>query len=98
MIEPTTVSDVQPSADSVPILLQPGERSPFDTSVAAGLVGLVYVAKQAYEERRRKQCLEIIDAILKIEPQHSEALTIQVSVRADLEKEFASAHALALEA
>jgi hypothetical protein len=66
--------------------------------VAAGLVGLVYVAKQAFEEKRRKQCLEIIDAILKIEPEHSEALTIQVSVRADLEKEFANAHALALEA
>jgi hypothetical protein len=82
----------------MPILLQPGERSPFDTSVAAGLVGLVYVAKQAFEEKRRKQCLEMINAILKIEPQHPEALTIQASVRADLEKEFATACLLAREA
>ena len=97
-MEPTTVSDVQPSVESVPILLQPGERSPFDTSVAAGLVGLAYLAKQAFEEKRRKQCLEFVTAILKIEPQHAEALTIQESLRADLEKEFANARMFAREA
>ena len=98
MMEPTTVSEVQTSVESVPILLQPGERSPFDTSVAAGLVGLVYVAKQAFEEKRRKQCLEIVNAILKIDPQHAEALTIRDSVRTDLEREFANARTHAYEA
>ena len=80
-MDPITASDVQPSVDSVPILLQPGERSPFDTSVAAGLVGLVYLAKQAFEEKRRKQCLEVVTAILRIQPDHAEALSIQAAVR-----------------
>jgi len=97
-MEPITVSDVQPSIDSVPILLAPGERSPFDESVAAGLVGLVYLAKQAFTEKRRKQCLEITSAILKIDPEHTEAHTIQDSVRAELVREFSNAQTMVKEA
>jgi hypothetical protein len=97
-MEPMTASDVQPSVDSVPILLEPGERSPFDESVAAGLVGLVYLAKQAFTEKRRKQCLEITGAILKIDPEHADARTIQDCVRAELVREFANAQAMVKEA
>ena len=90
--------DVKPSVDAVPILLQPGERSPFDKSTAAGLVGLVYLARQTFEEKRRKQCLEVTNEILKIEPAHEEARTIQQAVRSELERDFANAQALAKEA
>jgi len=90
--------DVKRSVESTPILLEPGERSPFDKSTAAGLVGLVYLARQAFEEKRRKQCLEVTTAILKIEPTHEEARTIQQSVRSELEHDFSNALVLAHEA
>jgi hypothetical protein len=92
------MSNHQTSIDAVPVLLEPGERSPVDKSSAAGLVGLLYLAREAFEDKRRKQCLEATNAILKIEPEHSEARTIQTTVRADLEKDFASAQELAREA
>jgi len=66
--------------------------------VAASLVGLVYVARQAFEEKRRRQCLEITAAILKIDPEHAEARKIQDAVRGELTQEFVSAQALAREA
>jgi len=88
----------QPSIDAVPVLLEPGERSPVDKSSAAGLVGLLYLAREAFEDKRRKQCLEVTSAILKIEPEHSEARTMQASVRADLERDFAGAQTLARDA
>lgn len=75
-----------------------GDPSPFNKSSAAGLVGLVYLARAAFEERRRKQCLEITAAILKIEPEHEEARTMRAAVRADLERDFTNARALAKEA
>ena len=92
------MSDDKPSIDPVTTLLERGVRSPVDQSVAASLVGLVYLARQAFEERRRKQCLEVIDAILKIEPEHEEARTIQASVRSEMEREFANAQLLAQDA
>jgi hypothetical protein len=92
------VSDDKPSIDPVTTLLERGVRSPLDQSVAASLVGLVYLARQTLEERRRKQCLEVTDAILKIDPEHAEARTIQASVRSEMEREFASAQLLAQDA
>jgi hypothetical protein len=92
------VSDDKPSIDPVTTLLERGVRSPLDQSVAASLVGLVYLARQALEERRRKQCLEVTDAILKIDPEHAEARTIQASMRSEMEREFASAQLLAQDA
>jgi hypothetical protein len=92
------VIDIEPSGDPVPILLERRGRSPFDESVAAGLVGLTYLAKQAYEDRRRRQCLEFTTEILKIDPEHAEARTILESVRSELERDFASARAIAHEA
>src|SRR4029077_406886 len=43
-------------------------------------------------------CLEVTSAILKIEPEHSEARTMQATVRADLERDFAGAQTLARDA
>ena len=97
----TKGSDVQPSVDPVSILLAPGEQSPVDNpekSVAAGLVGLAYLAREAAEERRHKQCLEATKAILKVDPEHMEARKIQSAVRTELDEEFVKAQALAGEA
>ncbi|HET9217559.1 MAG TPA: bacterial transcriptional activator domain-containing protein [Terriglobia bacterium] len=93
------MSDVKPSVNPVSVLLEPGERSPVDTksadSVAAGLVGLVYLAREAADEKRHKQCLEATRAILQIDPDHNEARKIQETVRAALDQQFADAQTLA---
>jgi hypothetical protein len=41
---------------------------PADESTHAGLSELVALAKQAFEENRRKGCLALTSAILKIDP------------------------------
>ena len=87
--------DPIPAVDPIPVLIERGVRSAIDKSVAASLVGLVYLAKQASEEGRRRQCLEAINAILKIEPEHEEARVIQASVRAEMDRDFAEAQAMA---
>ena len=96
------MSDDKPSVNPVSVLLEPGERSPVDTksadSVAAGLVGLVYLARDAAEEKRHKQCLEATSAILQIDPGHNEARKIQETVRAALDQQFADAQTLARDA
>src|SRR5678815_4806074 len=87
------VPDDKPSVDPVAVLLAPGDRAPVvdDKAVAVGLVGLVYLARSSFEERRRKQCLEATNAILRIEPEHEEARYIQAAVRLDLDRDFESA-------
>jgi hypothetical protein len=95
------VSDVKPSVDPVSVLLAPGERSPVDKSadsVAAGLVGLAYLAREAAEEKRHKQCLEATKAILKIDPEHKEARKLQSAVRTELDQQFVNAQTLARDA
>ena len=89
------MSEGKPTVDPIPVLIERGVRSPIDKSVAASLVGLVYLAKQASEEGRRRQCLEATNAILKIEPEHEEALAIQTSVRSEMDRDFADAEAMA---
>ena len=90
------MSEGKPTVDPIPVLIERGVRSPIDKSVAASLVGLVYLAenKDISEEGRRRQCLEATNAILKIEPEHEEALAIQTSVRSDMDRDFADAQAM----
>jgi hypothetical protein len=94
------VSDNKPSIDPVSVLLEPSERTPLDNSesVAAGLVGLAYLAREAVESGRHKQCLEATKAILKIDPDHEEARKIQSAVRTELDQEFVTAQGLARDA
>jgi hypothetical protein len=95
------VSDNKPSLDPIAVLLEPGERAPMDKSdqsTAAGLVGLAYLARVACEERRHKQCLEATKAILKIDPEHKEAISIQSAIRTELDQELANAQANARDA
>jgi hypothetical protein len=62
-----------------------------NTSREAGLSELVQMARQAFEERRRKQSLVLATAILKIDPENREALVIQSWVSEDLKKDLDSA-------
>jgi hypothetical protein len=66
--------------------------------VNLGLSELSVLARRAFEERRRKQCLALTSAILKIDPNHKEALVIQAWVRADLEQDVEKARMLVEEA
>jgi hypothetical protein len=61
------------------------------TSREAGLSELVQMARQAFEERRRKQSLVLATAILKIDPENREALVIQSWVSEDLKKDLDNA-------
>ena len=62
-----------------------------NTSREAGLSELVQMARQAFEERRRKQSLVLATAILKIDPENREALVIQSWVSEDLKKDLDNA-------
>jgi hypothetical protein len=62
-----------------------------DETVVAGLSELGQLARNAFEDKRRKQCLALTTAILKIDPENKEALVIQAWVREDLVKDVSSA-------
>ena len=66
---------------------------PADESMHAGLSELVALAKQAFEEKRRKGCLALTDAILKIDPQNKDAMVIQTLVQTDLQQDIKQAYA-----
>jgi len=69
-----------------------------DNAVNAGLAELAQLARQAFEEKRRKQSLALASAILKIDPEHAEGLVIQNWVRGDLQKDVEHARSLIEEA
>jgi hypothetical protein len=69
-----------------------------DDSVNSGLSELTQLARQAFEDKRRKQCLGLTGAILKIDPENKEALVLQSWLRASLQKEMDTARTLLLEA
>jgi hypothetical protein len=62
-----------------------------DETVVAGLSELGQLARNAFEDKRRKQCLALTTAILKIDPENKEALVIQAWVREDLIKDVTNA-------
>ena len=49
------------------------------------------MARQAFEEKRRKQSLVLATAILKIDPENREALVIESWVSEDLKKDLDNA-------
>jgi hypothetical protein len=66
---------------------------PADESTHAGLSELVALAKQAFEEKRRKGCMALTSAILKIDPQNNDAKHIQSLVQTDLQQDIKQAFA-----
>jgi hypothetical protein len=71
---------------------------PADESMHTGLSELVALAKLAFEEKRRKGCLALTNAILKIDPQNKDAKGIQTLVQTDLQKDINQAYAFIREA
>src|SRR6266446_1297754 len=92
------MSELKASKDPLQFPTAADENSSSDELRIAGLTDLVSMARKACDAKQRKQCLALVGAILKIDPQHDEALAIQTSVLSDLGRDFENARALAAEA
>src|SRR4051794_35495626 len=79
-------------------IAKPIRNAAGDDPIHAGLAELAQLARQAFEEKRRKQSLALTNAILKIDPENKEAFVVQSWVRADLQQEFEAASTLVDEA
>ena len=77
---------------------KPASSAAPDTSLEMGLAELAQLAKQAFEEKRRKHAIGLSHAILKIDPQHKFALMIQSWIRTELQHDLETARSLAEEA
>jgi hypothetical protein len=86
------------SKDPVQFHVKPNNQSPPSELATAGLSELAQLARQAFEDKRRKQSLALSNAILKIDPENKEALVIQSWVRSDLQKDLTLARTVADEA
>jgi hypothetical protein len=93
------MSELKASNDPLELpVVAADEKSSSEELRTAGLADLVSMARDACDAKRRKQCLALVSAILKLDPQHAEALAIQTTVFYELDREFERAKALAAEA
>src|SRR5262245_38595362 len=83
-----------PSKEPVQFPIRSSPNPPPETSVDVALSELAFMARQAFQERRRQQCIALTRAMLKIDPEHKEARVIQSWVQSDLERELESAKRL----
>jgi len=83
-----------PSKEPVQFPVRSSQNPPPETSVDVALSELAFMARQAFQERRRQQCIALTRAMLKIDPEHKEARVIQSWVQSDLERELESAKRL----
>ena len=83
-----------PSKEPVQFPVRSSPNPPPETSVDVALSELAFMAGQAFQERRRQQCIALTRAMLKIDPEHKEAKVIQTWVQSDLERELESARRL----
>ena len=83
-----------PSKEPVQFPVRSSSNPPPETSVDVALSDLGFMARQAFQERRRQQCFALTRAMLKIDPEHKEARVIQSWVQSDLERELESAKRL----
>jgi hypothetical protein len=68
------------------------------TSVTKGLADLATLARQAFEEKRRKESLALARAILKIDPDNQEAQVMERWIRLDLGQNLEIARTVARDA
>jgi hypothetical protein len=52
----------------------------------AELGGLIQMAKKAYEDRRRKDCMALSTAILRIDPSNADARRLQTLIQSDIDQ------------
>src|SRR5262245_4376797 len=83
-----------PSKEPVQFPIRSNPNPPPETSVDVALSELAFMARQAFQERRRQQCIALTRAMLKIDPEHKEARVIQSWVQSDLERELETAKRL----
>src|SRR5262245_8984870 len=83
-----------PSKEPVQFPVKSSVSPPAETSVDVALSELAFMARQAFQERRRQQCIALTRAMLKIDPEHREARVIQSWVQSDLERELEGAKRL----
>src|SRR5262245_7118462 len=55
---------------------------------------LVAQAKEAYEQKRTRECMALTKALLLTDPTNSEALALQGAIRADMQRDMNDARAL----
>ena len=55
---------------------------------------LVAQAKEAYEQKRTRECMALTKALLLTDPTNSEALTLQAAIRTDMQRDMNDARAL----
>jgi len=79
--------------DPVPVPSK-AERDPAEASVRTGLSELAEFARRALEEKRRKDCFALTNAILKIDPENRDAQVMQNWIRSDLQRENQQAYGL----
>lgn len=83
------------SADEVVPQAGPDVPSPADPSLPKDACGeLATLARQAFQEKRRKECLVLTRAILAIDAENKEAQVIENWVRSDLQKDLEAARAV----
>lgn len=57
-----------------------------DNSSQVDLKGLIQLARTAYDQKRRKECMALIDAILKINPATNEARVLRSLIETDIQQ------------
>jgi len=68
--------------------------TPGEESVRVGLASLAELAKTAYDDNRRKYCLALTAAILKIDPSNNEARHLQSLIHTDINVTVQRLHVL----
>jgi hypothetical protein len=79
-----------------PIVPSSGDekRGQGEESVRSGLSELAELARRALEGKRRKDCLALTAAILKIDPENKDAHVMQNWIQSDLQREIQQAYTL----
>src|SRR5438105_119344 len=78
----------------IPLSTKEEQQDPAEASVRSGLSELAEFARRALEEKRRKDCLALTSAILKIDPENQDAHVMQNWIQSDLQREIQQAYAL----
>src|SRR5438045_2140166 len=63
-------------------------------SANADLLQLTELARQAYHQKRTKNCLDLVKAILLIDPENAEAQLMRSSIRMEMHLDFENARTL----
>src|SRR5262245_31623901 len=81
------------SEGAIPVSSKEGDGST-EASLRSGLSELAEFARRALEEKRRKDCLALTRAMLKIDPANQDARVMQNWIQSDLQRENQQAYAL----